>query len=109
MLVCGTRARTQLDEVSQALAAFHALDTPVFNSAVAAATSHPTTGSSSTPVRRRPTSRPPDLLHRVSVEASPRGREDFFVDSPLVIHEPLPSPEEPETRVELAPPDISVA
>jgi hypothetical protein len=109
-LVCGTRthARTQLDEVSQALAAFHALETPVFNSAVAAATSHPTTGSSSTPVRRRPTSRPPDL-HRVSLEASPRGRDDFLVDSPLFIHETLPSPEEPETRMELAPPNTSVA
>ena len=99
---------TQLDEVSQALAAFHALDTPVFNSAVAA-TSHPATASSSaTPVRHHPTSRPLDL-HRVSVEASPRGREEVFVDSPLVIHEPLPGPEEPEIRVEHAPPDTSVA
>ncbi|KAF8506782.1 hypothetical protein F5888DRAFT_33647 [Russula emetica] len=96
---------SKLDEVSQALAAFHALDTPVFNPAVAA-TSRPTTVSS-TPVRHHPTSRPPDL-HRVSLEASARGREDIFVDSPLVSHEPLSSLEEPETRVEHAPPDASV-
>ena len=63
---------------------------------------------SSAPVRHRPTSRPPDA-HRVSLEASPGGREEFFVDSPLALHEPLPSPEEPETRVERAPPDASVA
>jgi len=100
--------RTQLDEVSQSLAAFHALDTPVFNSAVAA-TSHPTNVSStSTPVRHHPTSRPLDL-RRVSLEASQRGREDIFVDSPLAIHEPLPGLEEPEIRVEHASPDASVA
>ena len=98
---------SQLDEVSQALAAFHALDTPVFNSAVVA-TSHPTAASSSMPVRRHPTMRPPDL-HRVSLEASSRGREDIFVDSPLGIHEPLPSLGEPETRAEHALPDASVA
>jgi hypothetical protein len=100
---------TQLDEVSQALAAFHALDTPVFQNAAVAATSHPTTVSSaSTPVRHHPTPRPPDL-RRVSLEASPRGREEIFVDSPLAIHEPDPSLEEPEIRVDHAPPDASVA
>lgn len=97
-------ARSQLDEVSQALAAFHALDTPVFNPMVPA-TSHPTTGLS-TPVQHHPTSRPPDL-HRVSLETSAHGREDIFVDSPLAIHEPLPTLEEPEIRVD-APPDASV-
>ena len=56
------------------------------------------------PVRRRPTLRPPDL-HRVSLEASPRGREELLVDSPLAIHESLPSLEEPETRAEHALPD----
>jgi hypothetical protein len=99
---------TQLDEVSQALAAFHTLDTPVFNSAVAA-TSHPTAVSStSTPVQHHPSSRPPDL-HRISLEASPRGREETFVDSPLLVHEPLPSFEEPEIRVEHASPDASAS
>lgn len=98
---------TQLDEVSQALAAFHALDTPAFNSSALAAPSHPpTVSSTSTPAGRHPTSRPPDL-RRVSLEASPRGREDFF-DTPLAVHEPLPSLDEPEIRVEHSPPDASV-
>ncbi len=88
-----------MDEVSQSLAAFHALDTPMFNSGVAAS-SHPTTVSS-TPVRHHPTSRPPDL-RRLSLEASPLGREEVFFDSPLAVHEPipfhepLPSREEPD-------------
>ena len=77
---------TQLDDVSQALAAFHTLDTPVFNSAVAA-TSHPmSVSATSTPVGHHASSRPPDL-HRISLEASPRGREEFFVDSPLAIRQ----------------------
>lgn len=59
-------------------------------------------------MRHRPTLRAPDL-HRVSLEASPRGREDMFFDSPLAIHEPLSSLEGPEIRVEHAPPDASVA
>lgn len=59
-------------------------------------------------MRHRPTLRAPDL-HRISLEPSPRGREDIFVDSPLAIHEPLPSLEEPEIRVEYASPDASVA
>ena len=46
-------------------------------------------------------------LHRVSLETSAHGREDIFVDSPLAIHEPLPTLEEPEIRVD-APPDASV-
>ena len=75
----------------------------MFNSAVAATTPHPTTVSS-TPVRHQPTSRPTDL-HRVSREASPRGREEVFVDSPLATHEPLPSFEEHETTAELVLPD----
>jgi hypothetical protein len=96
------RCDIQLDEVSQALGAFHALDTPMFNSAVAT-TPHPTTMSSA-PVRHQPTSRPTDL-HRVSLEASPRGREEVFVDSPLATHDPLPSFEDPGTRSELVLPD----
>lgn len=102
---------SKLDEVSQALAAFHSLDTPVFKNSAVAATSHARTVSStstSMPLRRPPTSRPPDL-HRVSLEASPRGREEFFIDTPLATHEPLPSLEEPEIRVEYVPPDASVA
>jgi hypothetical protein len=92
----------QLDEVSQALASFHALDTPMFNATAAA--SRPV---SSTPVPRHPTSRHSDL-HRVSMEASPRGREEIF-DSPAGIHEPLPIVEEPESRVEHVVPDAPVA
>lgn len=90
----------QLDEVSQALAAFHALDTPMFNSVVAS----PTTVSP-TPAPRRPTPRHSDL-HRVSLDASPRG-ETF--DSPGGIPEPLPIFEEPESRMEHVLPDVSAA
>ena len=80
----------QLDELSQALAAFHMLDTSMFNTAAAASTV-----SSSTPVPRHPD------LPRISLEASPRGREETF-DSPASIREPLPIFEEPESRVDLA-------
>jgi hypothetical protein len=86
----------QLDEVSQALASFHALDTPMFN-ATAAAASRPTTVST-TPVPLHPTSRHSDL-HRVTLETSPGGREEIF-DSPVGMHEPLPIVEEPESRLE---------
>ena len=94
---------TQLGEVSQELAAFHAFDSPMFNSK--AATSRPTTVSS-TPVPLHPTSRHRDL-HRFSLEASPRGREESF-DSPIDIHEPLPIFEEPESAVEHVLPSTSV-
>ena len=65
------------------------LDTPMFNSAAAAST------VSSTPVPRHPD------LHRVSLEVSPRGREEIY-DSPMSIREPLPIFEEPESMVEHA-------
>jgi hypothetical protein len=84
----------QLDEVSQALAAFHMLDTPMFNSAAAVAAST----VSSTPVPRHPD------LRRISLDASPRGREETF-DSPASIREPLPILEEPGSKVELTQPD----
>jgi len=89
----GVCASLQLDELSQALAAFHMLDTSMFNTAAAASTV-----SSSTPVPRHPD------LPRISLEASPRGREETF-DSPASIREPLPIFEEPESRVDLAQPD----
>lgn len=95
----------QLGEVSQELAAFHALDSPVFNTVVASPTA-----VSPTHAPRRPVPRHSDL-HRVSLDASPRGREDTF-DSPGGIPEPLPIFEEPETRVEhalAALPDASAA
>jgi len=69
------------------------LDTPMFNSAAAAAVAASTV--SSTPVPRHPD------LHRVSLEASPRGREEVY-DSPASIREPLPIFEEPESMVEHA-------
>jgi len=85
-----------LDELSQALAAFHVLDTPMFNSAAA-----PASTVSSTPVPRRPD------LHRISLGASSHGREEIF-DSPGSVQGPLPVLEEPENRVGPAPPDAPV-
>jgi hypothetical protein len=95
--------RTQLDELSQALGAFHALDTPMFNAAAAAS---PSTTASTTPAPRRPNLHHSDL-RRVSVEGStPRGREGIF-DSPASIQEPLPLFEEPEGRAEPLRPEAS--
>ncbi|KAI0304557.1 hypothetical protein BC826DRAFT_569 [Russula brevipes] len=94
----------KLDELSQALGAFHALDTPMFNAAAAAS---PSTTASTTPAPRRPSFRHSDL-HRVSVEGSTtRGREGIF-DSPASIQEPLPHFEEPEgSRVDPLRPETS--
>jgi hypothetical protein len=94
---------TQLGEVSQALAAFHALDAPMFNSTVA--TSRPATVSS-TPIPLHPTSRHLDL-HRISLEASPRDREESF-DGSADIHESLPIFEEPKSSVERAPHSLAL-
>ena len=49
--------------------------------------------------------RHPDL-HRVALEASPRGREEIY-DSPASFREPLPIFEEPESTMELAQRDAS--
>jgi len=86
-----------LDELSQALAAFHMLDTPMFNSTAAIAAASTV---SSTPMPRHPD------LHRVALEASPRGREEIY-DSPASFREPLPIFEEPESTMELAQRDAS--
>jgi hypothetical protein len=64
----------------------------MINSAAAVAAST----QSSTPVPRHPD------LRRISLEASPRGREEVF-DSPASIREPLPIFEEPESKVEPTP------
>ena len=66
------------------------LDTPMFNSTAAIAAASTV---SSTPVPRHPD------LHRVSLEASSRGREEIY-DSP--VREPLSIFEEPESMVEHA-------
>ena len=79
-----------MDELSQALAAFHMLDTPMFNATAAAAAAAAGSTVSSTPVPRHPD------LHRVSLGPSPRGREEIY-DSPASVREPLPIFEEPES------------
>jgi hypothetical protein len=57
---------------------------------------------SSTPVPRHPD------LHRVSLEAAPRGREEIY-DSPSSIREPLSLFEEPESALEHAQRDASAS
>lgn len=93
----------QLGELSQALAAFHAHDTPMFHSTAATPRS-PTV--STTPMPRNPTLRHPDL-HHIYLEVPSRGREEAF-DSPASIQEPLPIFEDLESKAEPAQLDSSV-
>ena len=89
----------QLDELSQALAAFHALDTPGVNFTAA---SRSTTTSTPAPLARHSTLRHP-VLRRISSDTSDRGREEIF-DSPASLQVPLPNVQEPESNAERADP-----
>lgn len=93
----------KLDELSQALAAFHALDTPGVNFTAA---SRSTTMSTAAPLARHSTLRHPDL-HRISSDASVRGREEIF-DSPASFQAPLPHVQEPESDAERADADSPI-
>jgi len=86
----------KLDELSQALASFHAIDPPMFSSAGAASRS---TLMAPTPPRH-PNLRP-SALRPISLGSSARGREEIF-DSPASIQELLPIVGDPESRVEPA-------
>ncbi|KAI9512506.1 hypothetical protein F5148DRAFT_1162233 [Russula earlei] len=80
---------SKLDELSQALASFHTLDAPMFNSGAAVSRS----SMVSTTPPRHPT------LRRIFSDGPPSGREEFF-DSPASIQGPLPIPEDKESRTE---------
>ncbi|KAH9968634.1 hypothetical protein BC827DRAFT_1151863 [Russula dissimulans] len=92
----------KLDELSQALASFHAIDAPMFSSAGA-----PSRSIAMTPTPPRQPNPRHLNLHRISLGSSARGREDIF-DSPASIQEPLPIVGDPESRVEPAQPDPPV-
>ncbi|KAN0133188.1 hypothetical protein V8E53_008912 [Lactarius tabidus] len=94
---------TKLDELSQALAAFHALDTPGVNFTAA---SRSTTMSTAAPLARHSTLRHPNL-HRISSDASVRGPEEVF-DSPASFQAPLPHVQEPESDAERADADSPI-
>ena len=93
----------QLDDLSQALAAFHALDTPGVNFTAA---SRSTTMSTTAPLARHSTLRQP-TLRRISSDASVRGREEIF-DSPATFQAPLPHVQEPESDAERAEADSPI-
>ncbi|KAI0274992.1 hypothetical protein BC834DRAFT_965441 [Gloeopeniophorella convolvens] len=95
----------KLDELSQALSAFHVLDTPVVD--FAAASRSTTASSVFPPLSRSATLRHPDL-HRVASEASVQGYSEV-VDSPVSLRAPLPIVEEPEGGADPAPSDASVS
>ncbi|KAI9460511.1 hypothetical protein BJY52DRAFT_257721 [Lactarius psammicola] len=95
---------TKLDELSQALAAFHALDSPGVNFTAASRT---TTMSTAAPLARHSTLRHPDL-RRISSDTSIRGREEIF-DSPASLQAPLPNVQEPESDAEPADPDTPIS
>jgi len=95
---------TKLDQLSQALAAFHALDTPGVNFTAA---SRSTTMSTAAPLRHHSTLRHPDL-RRISSDISVRGREEIF-DSPASLQAPLLNVQEPESDAERADPDTPIS
>ena len=102
--VCADGRAPQLDELSQALAAFHALDTPGVNFTAASRT---TTMSTAVPLARHSTLRHPDL-RRISSDTSIRGREEIF-DSPASLQAPLPNVQEPESDADHADPDTQIS
>ncbi|KAI0045201.1 hypothetical protein FA95DRAFT_1573947 [Auriscalpium vulgare] len=88
----------KLGELSQALATFHALDTPIVNFEQASRTN---TGASTMPTplsRNASRARHPDM-RRFASDAS-----DQYLDSPLSLQMPLPIVEEPEGGAPPAPP-----
>ncbi|KAF8260745.1 hypothetical protein EI94DRAFT_878223 [Lactarius quietus] len=94
---------TKLDELSLALAAFHALDTPGVNFTAA---SRSTTMSTGAPRARHSTLRHPDL-RRISSDTSVHGREEIF-DSPASFQVQLPHVQEPESDAERADADSPI-
>jgi hypothetical protein len=95
--------RQQLDELSQALAAFHALDTPGVNFTAA---SRSTTMTTAGPLARHSALRHPDF-RRISSDTSVHGREEIF-DSPASVQAPLPHVLEPESDAERADADSPI-
>ncbi|KAH9065817.1 hypothetical protein EDB87DRAFT_1679521 [Lactarius vividus] len=98
-----TKAPPQLDELSQALAAFHALDAPGVNFTA----SRTTTMLTAAPLVRPSVLRHPDL-RRISSDASVRGQEEIF-DSPASLQAPLPNVQEPESDAEHVDPDTLIS
>jgi hypothetical protein len=62
--------------------------------------------STAAPLARHSTLRHPDL-HRISSDASARGREEIF-DSPASFQAPLPHVQEPESDAERADADSPI-
>ncbi|KAH8997371.1 hypothetical protein EDB92DRAFT_2112105 [Lactarius akahatsu] len=93
----------QLDELSQALAAFHALDAPGVNFTA----SRTTTMSTAAALARPSVLRHPDL-RRISSDTSVRGHEEIF-DSPASLQAPLPNVQESESDAEHADPDTPIS
>ncbi|KAH9178791.1 hypothetical protein EDB89DRAFT_2063714 [Lactarius sanguifluus] len=94
---------TKLDELSQALAAFHALDAPGVNFTA----SRTTTMSTAAALARPSVLRHPDL-RRISSDTSVRGHEEIF-DSPASLQAPLPDVQETESDAEHADPDTPIS
>ncbi|KAH9081726.1 hypothetical protein EDB83DRAFT_2512576 [Lactarius deliciosus] len=94
---------SKLDELSQALAAFHALDAPGVNFTA----SRTTTMATAAALARPSVLRHPDL-RRISSDASVRGHEEIF-DSPASLQAPLPNVQESESDAEHADPDTPIS
>ncbi|KAH9044560.1 hypothetical protein EDB85DRAFT_1910085 [Lactarius pseudohatsudake] len=94
---------SKLDELSQALAAFHALDAPGVNFTA----SRTTTMLTAAALARPSLLRHPDL-RRISSDTSVRGQEEIF-DSPASLQAPLPNVQESESDAEHADPDTPIS
>ncbi|KAI0068113.1 hypothetical protein BV25DRAFT_1986942 [Artomyces pyxidatus] len=94
------RIMEKLSALSDALATFHALDTPTVDFTAASRTN--TVASTAMPVPLAPAAvrRRPEV-RRLASDAS--HASDFFLESPMSMQAPLPTVEEPEGGADLAP------